>query len=262
MDRDSFPHLIIDELNAHRYASVSQGCLGFNKPGQPHDFAAAEPFTELIPRSQWHDLIKQGQGSFLSDLVAEQKIPAKMQGRLNICWCEGPVRAYELRRAVMGLPYEDLAPESVAGPATGWRNIGGYASEAFDQLARGGVCRSSFLDAPNSLESKEWKTGWQADAARHKAVQWARLTGENIFDQLITCLLKRIAVAACLPWWGHCVAYLDPIILPDGSVGVKGQNSWGVDWPTKGANGMFVLNERKATPSDAAVPILVSVTDN
>ncbi len=71
-----------------------------------------------------------------------------------------------------GLATLDLSPESVGGPCTHWRNEGGYACEAFDQLQNFGACESSFMDKPHSLHHNLWKPGWQANAALHEAVDW------------------------------------------------------------------------------------------
>jgi len=263
---DGFPYLVIDSDNAHRFAAGgpenggSFGYQGWQEPGLPHRFGAARPFGETIPRNQWHGLIKEGQGSFLSDLVKANNILAKDQNGLSACWGYGATRAVEIRRVESGLPHKELAPESVTGPCTGWRDRGGYASEAFAQLARGGACEMSFLNAPHSLDPTRWKPGWQENARLHEAVQWYEIG--TSYDEIITCLLNRIPVAAGIDRWdggrqGHLICMLDPIILPDGSVGVLFQNSWGRDWPYKGANGLAVLTERKGTPDGAAAPVLV-----
>ena len=159
----------------------------------------------------------------------------------------------------MGLPFHDLSPESVGGPCTGWRNEGGYASEAFDQLQNAGACESSYLDAPHSLRVNRWRPGWQQNAKLHEAVKWYEIDAS--FDDVITCLLNRIPVAAGLDWWGHLVCFLDPVLLPDASVGVLFQNSWGVDWPSPGANGLAVLTESRATPDGAAAPVIVTASE-
>ncbi|MGO9115745.1 MAG: hypothetical protein ACLP9L_41595 [Thermoguttaceae bacterium] len=272
MNIENYPHVVIDDYNAHRFVdgdlagkcidgdfAFEMGYLGWEKPGSPHAFIAPRPIGDPIPRSQWHDLIKAGQGSFLSDLVKRLGIRAKDQGKLKYCWVYGSTRAVEVARAVSGLPLYDLAPESVGGPCTGWRNTGGYASEAFDQFQDAGACQSSFLDAPHSLQPNRWKPGWQENAKLHEAVQWASIG--TSYDDVITCLLKRIPVAAGLDWWGHLVCFLDPVILPDGSIGVLFQNSWGVDWPVAGANGLATLTEAKATPDGAAAPQIVTFSD-
>lgn len=260
-----FPYAIIDDSNAHhfvaggQFATGSTGYKGWRRPEAPHAFHDNRPIANTIPRSQWHDRIKTGQGTFLSDLLKQQKIQAKDQDGLGYCWVYGSTRALEVQRAVAGLPFRDLSPESVGGPCTGWRNRGGYASEAFEQLESAGACESSFMDAPHSLHPNRWKAGWQENAKLHEAVQWVEIGAS--FDEVITCLLLRIPVAAGLDWWGHLVCFLDPVILPDGSVGVLFQNSWGVDWPTQGANGFATLTEQKATPDGAAAPLIVTMSD-
>jgi hypothetical protein len=285
-----FPYLIISDTNAHEFCSGGPsarhfGYRGWQRPDAPHAFRGGRPIASTIPRDQWPALIKAGQGSFLSDLIKQQNIDAKDQNGLSLCWCYGSTRAVEVRRATMGLPFRDLSPESVAGPCTGWRNEGGYASEAFDQLQSAGACETSYMDAPHSLRANRWKAGWQENANLHEAVEWyeipagsrehgAESSEQNAsclapssmlpapsFDQVITCLLNRIPVAAGLGWWGHLVCFLDPVLLPDGSVGVLFQNSWGRDWPTPGANGLAVLTERKATPDGAAAPVIVTASE-
>ena len=199
--------------------------------------------------------------AFLSDLVKQKGIAAKDQNGLGLCWSYGSTRAVEVQRAVQGAATLDLSPESVAGPVTHWRNMGGYASEAFDQLQSGGACESSFMDQPHSLRPKRWKPGWQDNAQLHEAVQWYDLESSDqqpIFDEVVSCLLSRVPVAAGLAWWGHLVCFLDAVILPPGvapantpdgtTVGILFHSSWGVAWPTPGANGLACLTESRATP--------------
>ena len=264
LNTDSFPYLIIDDSNAHLFCSGgpragATGYKGWQMPDAPHAFRGSRPVGNTIPRSQWHDLINDGQGTFLSDLVRQQGIQAKDQGDLGYCWVYGSTRSVEVVRAVEGLPRLELSPESVGGPCTQWRNEGGYASEAFDQLEHYGACETSYMNAPHSFRPRLWKPGWQQNALAHEATDWYQIG--TSFDEVITCLLNRIPVAAGLDWWGHLVCFLDPIILPDESVGVLFMNSWGVDWPTPGANGLACLTEDRATPDGAAAPIVVTACD-
>ena len=284
----SFPYLVITKNNRRQYAGVnpdsmytdgavvgpgglypsqslapilegSTGYEGWHKPGQPHEFSVSQQVQQVIPRNEWVDRINAGYGNFLSDVLKQQGIKAKDQNGRSLCWCYGSVRSVETARAKAGLKYLDLSPESVAGPCTNWRDQGGYASQAFTQLEKGGACEMSYMDQLHSLSPNRWKAGWQANAQLHEAVVWNEIG--TSFDEVITCLLNRIPVAAGLDWWGHLVCFLDPIILPDGSVGVLFENSWGVDWPTKGANGFACLDETCATPDGAAAPVIVSLTE-
>ena len=117
----SYPYLIIDDANAHLFTkggpqAGSTGYKGWQKPDAPHAFRGQRPVGRTIPRSAWHDRIKAGQGTFLSDLVKQQGIKAKDQDGLGYCWVYGSTHAVEIRRAVQGLPLLDLSPESVGGP--------------------------------------------------------------------------------------------------------------------------------------------------
>jgi hypothetical protein len=195
-------------------------------------------------------------GNRLSDRLKFFNVQAKDQDGLSLCWCYGSTRAVETRRITLGMDHRELSPESVAGPCTGWHNQGGYASEAFDQLENYGACEASYMDAPHSLRPARWKSDWQTNAKLYKATQWYEIG--TSYEEVITCLLLNLPVAAGLDWWGHLVCFLDPVLLHDGTVGVLFQNSWGVDWPTAGANGFSILTERKATPDGAAVPWIVT----
>jgi hypothetical protein len=146
----AFPYLIITDANLPQFKGTAPqakptGYLGWQHPDAPRVFRGPKPVANLIPRSQWTSRIKQGAeyGTFLSDLVKQRGIKAKDQGRLNYCWVFGSTRAAGLWRILGGQTWLDLSPESVGGPPTRWRNIGGYASEAFDQLENSGAPRNN-----------------------------------------------------------------------------------------------------------------------
>lgn len=273
---DSSKYVVISNKNWRQYAAgspgqeatvdlapVLQGSTGYRgwqNPNAQHIFRGPRPVTSTISRLQWPDMIRSGAGqSKILDAMTAAGVQAKDQNGLNYCWCYGSTRAVEIRRLLEGCPHIDLAPESVGGPCTGWRNVGGYAGEAFTQVQNAGICEESYLDAPCSLHYRNWKAGWQDNAKTHEAVDWYNIDGEgggSIFEQTVTCLLQDSPVAAALGWWRHLICFLAPVLLPDNTVGVLFQNSWGVDWPTKGANGLAILTEGRATPDGAASPIL------
>jgi hypothetical protein len=272
-------YLVISDSNWRQYAALapgekkeqtaelvealqgSTGYKGWQNPAEQHIFRGPKPPGTPIPRSQWADMIRAGSGLAAFNALATNNIQAKDQNGLGYCWVYGSTRAVELRRVLEGLPQLDLSPESVGGPCTNWRNQGGYAGEAFTQIQNAGICESSYMDAPCSLHPSRWKTGWQDNAKLHEAVDWYNIDGSDsgpIFDEVISCLLNNSPVAAGLGWWGHLICFIAPVLLADGSVGVLFQNSWGVDWPTTGANGLAILTESRATPDGAASPIVTT----
>ena len=151
------PYLIITDHNYREYAGKaagvvyhelaqvcrgSTGYLGWEQPGVPHAFRGSKPVGQPLPRSPSTAAIQAAHGKTLSCLLKAKGVKSKNRNRRSLCWCYGTTRAVETRRLVEGLEYLELAPESVAGPCTHWRDVGGFASEAFTQLQNGGVCKS------------------------------------------------------------------------------------------------------------------------
>jgi hypothetical protein len=269
-----FPYLLISNPS-QVLRKGSTGLLGWRRPDalRPR-FRGPKPLAQLVPRDQWAAKIAAG-GSGLPALIAKLGVQAKNQNGLNYCWVYGSTRGAELERDRQGNAHLELSPESVGGPLTNWSNQGGYAAEAFGQLQTYGACEESFLDAPCSLNSSLWKPGWQANAAQHEAVDWYDIETSDqnpSFDEVVSILLAGQPVACGLDWWSHLVCFIDAMILPPAIAQQAGvpvntptgdvvvvlfQNSWGVDWPTPGANGFACLTEKLGTPDGAASPILV-----
>ena len=266
---DTTKYVVINRRNYRQYAAqqggvyprqalvdVLQGTTGYKgwqSPDKPHEFSAPAPLMAAIPRSEWPGLITIDSGMRAINALIAQNVQAKYQNGLNYCWCYGSTRAVEARKLVLGMNHVELSPESIGGPCTNWRNVGGFASEAFAQIETGGICEASFMDAPHSLRPSRWQTGWEANAKLHTVIKWYEI-GSN-FDDTYTCLLNNLPVAAGLDWWGHLICYVAPVMFPDGTFGVLAQNSWG-DWPRKGDNGYFILTEDMATSDGAAAPVL------
>lgn len=238
-----------------KYDSEKRGDYhGWHHPTSAPLMSAVRPIGPIIPRAKWHERIIAQQGNSLVDFVTQQNLFAMDQNGLNYCWAYGTTRAYEISRLLTGCRHVPLAPESLAGPIVRWRNEGGYASEAFKGLESKGVCEASFLDQPHSRNPEKWKTGWQENALLHRSLNWYQIGSS--FDEIISCLLCNLPVAAGLPWWGHLVCFLAPIILKDDSIGVIFQNSWG-PWPSaEKPLGLGILTEKAAIPDGAATPLV------
>jgi len=252
---------VIDDSNYQDV--VADGvAAGLGTGWRPGTKMLASKFSDsysVIPRDQWPDLIKQGQGTFLSDLIKSKQIPVKNQRSLGYCWVYASTETVETCRAIQNQPYVDLSPESIGGPLTGWRNEGGDGLEALDQLTKVGACASSFMDAPNSLSPKRWKAGWQDDCVNHKiTMSWTSL---GSFDEVMTALFLRMPASVGLSWWSHQVLFADPHRFSNGGYGVVFRNSWGNDWPSQGAGGWSTLTESKSQPMNAFAAISTTVLD-
>ena len=265
----SFPYLIISDKNYRQYAGRADkmhhdqlapilqgntGYLGWRVPGSRHELRGSQPVGPTIPRSQWVSMIQAGAGSKILSLIKSSGMKAQDQNGLNYCWAYASVRTVEIRRLLEGLPLLELSPESVGGPCTNWKNVGGYASEAFEQMEHAGICEQTYLNAPHSLKPSLWKANWTANAVTHETIDWYEIG--TSYDEVVTCALKDCPVSIGLDWWGHEIAVVGVVIGPTGEVLLLCMNSWGVDWPSPGANGLFCLTESRGTPDGAAAPLL------
>lgn len=251
---------VINDSNYESFLTTEHG-RGYIKSDKQSGLQKFRDVFPIIPRSQWKALTTEGQGTFLSDLVKTAGIPAKDQDGLGYCWVYASVSTVETVRALQGQPFVSLSPESVGGPITGWRNRGGNGLDALEQLQKVGCCRTSFMNATNSLASKRWGSGWEADRANHKITNaWATID-DGDFDAVFTAVLLRLPVSIGLDWWTHQVQVTDPYVFSDGTYGVVFRNSWGEDWPSTGASGWSTLTESKSTPSGSFACISVTPSD-
>lgn len=207
-----------------------------------------------IPRSEWPARIEELERtkSRLSDIADAADHKCLDQNGTNYCWANGPVYCVELVRLAQGLPLVYLSPASVAGPIKGYRNVGGWGTEALEYIVQHGIVPVEMWP-PNSRDSSLHTAEAKQRALDFKVTEWYDLRSRD-FDQLMTCLLLRIPVAVGYNWWGHEVAAIDPVVISSGKFGVKIRNSWGMGY---GDRGYAVLAEGKATPDDAVAPRVI-----
>ena len=237
-------HLRLERIRGHTLYG-SDGCLQRIIPyGCIPDVKLTEHLFPLIPRSEWKKLIEEDAGPWLHDLTKDV-LPPHDQGATNYCWAHGSVRAIEALRVYQGQDPEILSAESVAVPVTGGRNRGGSGDEALTRLLSHGACHQSYWPN-NDLNIKHAVEGWIEDALNHVTLAWLDVAS---WEEQITLALHRIPIAIGLRWWRHLVCQLDPVILPDGEVGIGFDNSWGSDY---GENGYAYLDEKHGTADFSA----------
>jgi hypothetical protein len=219
---------------------------------EPAEFAAgklphAPPFSEsfaVIPRAEWKDRIKAREDRPLSRIIRQAGIPTFSQGRTNWCWAHAATKMACACLATQGTGLV-LAPESVAGPASGWRNAGGTLTQGLDQLRKGGACTRDFVLRANSVSPSAMREGWQENALLHRVDEYYSLIGSGVWDQMVTAGLLGFAIACGVAWWSHALCYLDPVLLPDGTIGIQHDNSHSSDY---GEDGFAVFSESRGTP--------------
>lgn len=253
---------VIDDLAP---VPVSPDCetgldYGFGAPLNPSDpfEGAAEPFPSalIIPRRDQAGIIEtmHRNGTLLSVMAHEAGKPVKFQRKTPLCWGFGTVTGCEYVNLRQNQKYISLSPASVCGPVTNWRYRGGWAKEAIEQIASSGIAPSEMMP-DTAMERSRYTPAVQAEAMKRRCQEWWKLTPghvdpERCRDEVISCLIRMYPVAAELPWWGHLVCFVDPVIV-DGKVGVKFENSWDVTW---GDNGYGTLTGQRMLPQGAVVP--------
>jgi hypothetical protein len=239
--------LLIGEHNYQEHVDESErrghadGCL--RRLYTPGSCYRAKPATfRPFPESEWTDRIRAMKGRFLGDLERAAKLPNKDQGKLKYCWAFSLAACLESLRLRQGLPYCDLAAESLGG-SVGFQNVGNSLDAAIAFAAKQGICRRSFV-SPGCIDSSRFLDGWQVDAIRHLPVQWDDLEAGDPWALTVTAILQGDPVYAGYDWWRHCVK-LTGLDIVDNEIVVEFRNPWG-NW---GDNGYAHLSGRHKIPS-------------
>lgn len=215
---------------------------------EPHgSIAYAAPFNSpLIPRSEWREMIEERERKKMRifDLMAQAGLTPLHQGSTNYCWINGVVHCVEILRVVQGQELIRLSPASCGGPITGYRNVGGWGSQGLKYVSENGIVPQSMWPA-NAIDRRYDTPETRAVRQNFRCDQWWDLRPRN-FEQLVTCLLLGFPVSTAFNWWRHLVTAIDPVLMPDGSVGILTSNS-GLG---RDRNGYTVLSGSKAVPDE------------
>lgn len=210
-----------------------------------------------IPRSSWSAAIKEQaeKRGRVSDRWREGGCKILNQASTNYCWINGVVTAFEAVRACNGMPYVKFSPASGGARIKGFRNVGGWGTEALEWIIKNGITRESLWPA-NAIDRKYLTPEAIADAMQNRVTEWSDLGGGN-FDLQATYALLGKPVAVGYNWWSHEVCQLDLVEIEPGSFGILIANSWGESWD---GDGMAVLRESKGRADDAVSPEVVYTT--
>lgn len=251
--------LVFDDSTPEKAHDAPEG-YGKGWPGlDPQGYSAVAdeefPAEWLIPRNEWQARIeeRESRGLQLSQRMIKAGLPCKDQSSTNFCWCNGPVHTVEITRVLQNEPMVILSPASVACPITGFRNVGGWGTQALESIIKNGVVPVD--QWPANAISKQYFTQANRDLAmKYRVAKWLAPQPRNL-DQLISLLLRDVPSAVAYNWWGHEVTAYDAI-WENGQIGVRDRNSWGMSY---GHLGFFSVQGNKMLPDDIVAPLTTLV---
>ena len=147
---------------------------------------------ELIPKSQWQSRIEGMQGRFIRQKYDSYKPVHQNQGQHPLCWDYAATQHVECKRAGEGLPYVQLAPESILG-CNGYRDSGGELSVAVKWLAEHGIAPRVYWPQ-YCFDPRQAKAGWQDVALGCVVLKWLELGTEDMAAEVITAICDGKAV--------------------------------------------------------------------
>lgn len=200
--------IIDDSTDMEQFAKDNDGRCGC-KPRDTYEgqvLACAPSDDEyLIPWEEIPDRIadQKRTKTSLKDIWLGSQIGNLNQQSTNYCWAFAAVIALMVERAVEGKPFVRLSPSSVAGPITGYRNVGGYIEDSLKRLIEHGVASEDYVPQ-TTLSRNDYKVGWQTNASMHKVDGWddvgrhkQRQITKILTYKPLVCAFNRMGHAMC-----------------------------------------------------------------
>jgi hypothetical protein len=273
------PHeLVIDDSVPFTHPVMNEGFKGQVPRDPVHVYGNAPLPPSGINLIPWKEIAER-----IRDLVAAkaqlsdirergnfgQRIPSYDQNGQGYCWMYAVVIAMALLRAKMGLPYKRLSAHGPACKVKNFRDEGGWGALALDFVSQHGVPTISEWPEKSMSRSYDTPATWEAAAKNKITSAWVDITApvynrDLSFQQVLSLLVTNTPVVADFDHWGHAVCLCDAVdAYPNldpadpNRYGVRLWNSWTDSW---GTNGMGVLTQSKARPSNAVAPLTASAS--
>ena len=222
---------VINDSNYQQY--IQAGARGYQGMFlSKQDKARAKTFgdlgIDLIPESDVDDIIDTMEklGSDPLTLTKQLNLPCLDQNGTNYCWVNAPTHCLEYVRLCETGQVFSYSPASAGAPIKGFRNSGGWGSQALDYFKQNGVNETK--DWPANAINRSYYTAENREKAKsHIALEYYVLES---WQERISCIMSGIWTADGYDWWSHevCGCWLvkkshDLII----------RNSWG-EWGDRG----------------------------
>ena len=188
-------------------------------------FARAYDGPRLSSDEERKDLIRQRERdkSTNVDMALFYGFKPYHQSNTNYCWANAVVMAVEFHRCRQGLERVPLSAASVAAPITGYRNNGGWCSQALKYIVENGCVPQSMWPA-NAIDRRLDTQETRAARKLYTVTEYDDIEPKDV--RLLIDYLLLVGPAACAAmWWRHATLAMDPFIHSDGSIGILHYNS-------------------------------------
>lgn len=248
------PELIINDENYKQYLVGFRGYYGMWLSDE--DRRTAKGFGDLgiplIPEREWDeviDMLEKSQAT-IRQLSLARGLECLDQGSSNYCWVNAPTHCCEIARLVETGRVFSYSPASAGAPIKGFRNVGGWGSQALDYFLEYGL--NETVDWPaNAIDRRYYTTENQQKKLAHKTLERYVL---NSWEERGSCILAGIPTADGYNWWSHEVTGVG---IVKGSHDLRIRNSWGMSWSDKGF--ALLSGSRKQADDSVAITSMVAL---
>ncbi len=210
-------------------------------PGVPRFRDVVQP----IPRADWGKWIEAitADGAWSNDVRRRNGGKVKDQNGYGYCWAYAATEAVEDARLAAGVPWEELAPESLGG-AVGWVNEGNTLDSCLAYMKAHGIASRPFI--PYLQDKKphpsNFKAGWEEDGKKHIPLEWYDVGSK---EEAVTALCLGYSLYVGLLWWSHAIK-VGKLRMSGNKIDWEFLQSWGESY---GEDGFAWLDEEKGNPT-------------
>jgi hypothetical protein len=196
----------------------------------------------VIPEAEWKERIAamDAAKAWPADYVrAHLDGFTRSQNGLNYCWGWSFSACIDVLNLMMGGEYIETAPESLGG-CVGYRNVGNDMTSTLVWAMENGIALRKFVPK-YSLNTRNWQSGWQADAATRKPVECFDLGQTDVWAETVSALLQGYAIYMGYSWWSHALAMVRVVYDSRGELCAELLNSH--------ADGLIVVKGNRKVPT-------------
>jgi hypothetical protein len=247
-------HVITDQNYFDYIDSGNRGYLGMFESDE--DRKESKRFADigipLIPESEWDEIIDvlEKDGASLPQLCKSMGLPCLDQSGTNYCWVNAPTHCCEIVRLTETGQVFSYSPASVGAPVKGFRNIGGWGSQALTYMRENGINLTSDWPA-NKISRSYYTDDNAAKKKKHLVLEYFVLES---WEERVSCMLSGIPTADGYSWWSHEVCGVG-IIKKSHDLIIR--NSWGMGWGDQGFS--TLTGSRKYAGDSVAICAMLAI---